>query len=147
LSTPFDQRHPAISPDGKWIAYDSLESGAVEVYVRPYPGPGGRWRISNGGGMRPIWFRNGRELLYHNPTTSRAMVTTYSVSAGEFKPGSVEPWSNTPLQGNPVFGFYDLSADGKRLAVVGLDDEIAAPKPPTSIRFLINWPAELQLHR
>jgi Tol biopolymer transport system component len=142
LSTPFDQRHPALSPDGKWIAYDSLEAGAVEVYVRPFPGPGGKWRVSNGGGMHPLWFRNSRELLYHNPSTARAMVLSYSVSGSEFKPGSPEPWSDTPLQGNPVLHFYDLAPDGKRLAVVELNDATAPPKPPTSIRFLINWPGE-----
>jgi Tol biopolymer transport system component len=143
LTMPFDQRPPALSPDGKWIAYDSLEAGAVEVYVRPFPGPGGKWRVSNGGGMHPIWFRNSRELLYHNPSTSRTMVVSYSVSGSEFRPGRPESWSNTPLQGNPVYHFYDLAPDGKRLAVVGFDDEIAPPKPPTSIRFLINWPGAL----
>ena len=143
LSTPFDHRHPAISPDGKWIAYDSLEAGAVEVYVRPFPGPGGKWRISNGGGMHPIWFRNSRELLYHNPSTSRAMVVSYAVNGSEFKPGKPELWSEMPLQGNPVYHFYDLAPDGKRLAVVGLNDEVAPGRPATGIRFLINWPGEL----
>jgi serine/threonine-protein kinase len=143
LSMPFDERHPALSPDGKWIAYDSVEAGAVEVYVRPFPGLGGKFRVSNGGGMHPIWFRNSRELLYHNPSTGRAMVVGYSVNGSEFKPGSPEPWSNTPLQGNPVYHFYDLAPDGKRLAVVGLNDQTAPAKPPTSIRFLINSPGEL----
>ena len=143
LSMTFDQRHPAISPDGKWIAYDSVEAGAVEVYVQPYPSLSGKWRVSNGGGLRPIWFRNSREILYHNPSTGRAMVVSYAANGSEFKPGRPELWSDTPLQGNPVFQFYDLAPDGKRLAVVGLNDEIALPKPPTSIRFLINWPAEL----
>jgi serine/threonine-protein kinase len=143
LNTPFDRRHPAISPDGKWIAYDSLETGAVEVFVQPYPSLAGKWRVSDGGGMRPIWFRNSRELLYHNPTTSRAMVAAYTVNGAEFHPGRPELWSDTPLQGNPVFQFYDLSPDGKRLAVVDLNDQMAPPRPPTSIRFLINWPREL----
>jgi hypothetical protein len=144
LATPYDQRHPALSPDGKWIAYDSLEAGAVEVYVRPFPGPGGKWRVSNGGGLQPIWFRNGRELLYHNPSTGRAMVASYSVDGSEFKPGRPEPWSDTPFQGNPVYRFYDLAPDGLRLAVIGLNDEVAPAKPPTSIRFLIDWPAVLR---
>ena len=61
-------------------AIRKLETGAVEVYVRPFPSLGGKWRVSNGGGMRPIWFRNGRELLYHNPVTGRAMVVSYSAS-------------------------------------------------------------------
>ena len=91
--------------------------------------------------MHPICFRNSRELLYHNPTTGRAMVVGYSVAEGEFKLGRPELWSDTPLQGNPVYHFYDLAPDGKRLAVVELNDQAAPAKPPTSIRFLINWPA------
>ena len=141
LPASFDDRHPAISPDGKWIAYDSVEAGSVEVYVRPYPGPGGKWRVSNGGGLRPIWFRNSHELLYHNPSTARAMVVSYSVDGGEFKPGKPELWSDTPLKGDPVFQFYDLSPDGKRLAVVGISEELAPSKPPNAIGLLINWPA------
>src|SRR5262249_11795238 len=60
--TPFIERYPAFSPDGRWLAYASNESGALEVYVRPFPGPGGRWQISTGG--FPIWSRDGRELLF-----------------------------------------------------------------------------------
>jgi eukaryotic-like serine/threonine-protein kinase len=110
----FDQRHPAISPDGKWIAYDSLETGVVEVYVQPYPSLSGNWRVSNGGGLRPIWFRNSRELLYHNPSPGRAMVVSYAANGSEFHPGKPELWSDTPLQGNLVYQFYDLAPDGKR---------------------------------
>jgi eukaryotic-like serine/threonine-protein kinase len=96
LTLPYDQRHPTISPDGKWLAYDSLEAGTVEVYVRPFPGPGGKWRVSNGGGLQPIWSGNGRELVYHNPNTGRAMVMSYStagVNSGRAGPnrGRIRP--------------------------------------------------------
>ncbi len=67
LRTPSNERYPAVSPDGRWIAYQSDESGRYEVYVRPFPGPGGKWQISNSGGMLPIWSRNGRELFFQNP--------------------------------------------------------------------------------
>ena len=56
--------YPAVSPDGRWIAYKSDESGRFEVYVRPFPGPGGKWQISNAGGKLPIWSRNSRELFF-----------------------------------------------------------------------------------
>jgi Tol biopolymer transport system component/predicted Ser/Thr protein kinase len=64
LGTPFVEAQPAFSPDGRWLAYLSAESGTLEVYVRPFPGPGGRWQISTGGGVFPGWSRDGRELLF-----------------------------------------------------------------------------------
>jgi serine/threonine-protein kinase len=66
LSTPFMERSPALSPDGRWLAYASGESGRDEVYVRPFPGPGGRWQISTSGGGEPRWAHSGRELFYRS---------------------------------------------------------------------------------
>ena len=63
LSTPFNELNSDLSPDGRWIAYQSDESGRFEVYVRPYPDVnGGRWQVSATGGTRPLWGRDGREL-------------------------------------------------------------------------------------
>src|SRR5258706_2718859 len=64
LGTPAVEVSPVFSPDGRWLAYMSLESGGPEVYVRPFPGPGGKWQVSTGGGVMPVWSRNGRELFY-----------------------------------------------------------------------------------
>ncbi len=65
VASRFTELHPAISPDGRWIAYTSNESGANEIYVRPFPATsGGRWQVSNGGGFAPVWSRDGRELYY-----------------------------------------------------------------------------------
>ena len=64
-ASPFTELHPAVSPDVRWLAYTSNESGINEVYVRPFPdAQGGRWQISNGGGSEPRWSRDGRELYY-----------------------------------------------------------------------------------
>ena len=78
LRTPFDETEPAFSPDGRWIAYASNESGRYEVYVRPFPGGApsgsGKWQISTGGGFHPIWSRDGRELFYETLSDNRIMV-------------------------------------------------------------------------
>ena len=65
VATPFTELHPAVSPDSKWLAYTSNESGANEVYVRPFPNTGdGRWQVSNGGGFAPVWSPDGSELFF-----------------------------------------------------------------------------------
>ena len=64
LTSTFREADPAISPDGRWLAYTSNESGRQEVYVRPYPAGAGRWQVSDNGGGYPRWARNGRELFY-----------------------------------------------------------------------------------
>ena len=60
----FNEGGPVFSPDGHWLAYISDESGRPEIYVKPYPGPGGKWLISTEGGTEPAWNRNGRELFF-----------------------------------------------------------------------------------
>jgi hypothetical protein len=65
VASDFTELHPAVSPDGRWLAYASDESGANEIYVRPFPGTtAGRWQVSNGGGDQPRWSASGRELFY-----------------------------------------------------------------------------------
>ena len=66
LRTPFNESAPRFSPDGRWLAYISDESGRYEIYVQPYPGPGGKWQISTEGGTEPVWNPNGRELFYRS---------------------------------------------------------------------------------
>ena len=68
VQTTFTERNGEISPDGRWLAYQSDESGQFEIYVRPFPDVNsGRWQISTGGGTRPLWARRGRELFYVAP--------------------------------------------------------------------------------
>jgi serine/threonine-protein kinase len=86
LATEFDELNPTLSPDGNWLAYTSDESGRPEVYVRPFPGPGGRWQVSTDGGQEPVWAHSGKELVYRDPTGDLVSVDvrvepTFSVGA------------------------------------------------------------------
>ena len=67
LQTPFQVGAGQFSPDGRWVAYESNESGQVAIYVRPFPGPGGQWQVSNAGGTQPRWRSDGTELFYVTP--------------------------------------------------------------------------------
>jgi Tol biopolymer transport system component len=143
LGTPFDERNPAFSPDGHWLAYASNESGKFEVYVRPYPGPGGRWPVSTGGGLLPVWRRDGRELLFET-LDRRVMAVSYAAGGDLFSPGEPRLWTNTRLRATGSFiPNYDLAPDGKRLAAV-LADDVNGEKPPTQLTFLLNFFDELR---
>jgi hypothetical protein len=138
VGTPFNELHPAFSPDGRWLAYTSNESGIFEVYVRPFPGPGGRWQISKGGGVLPLWSRDGRELLFQMPD-GRVMAVGYTAKGDSFAAGNPRAWSETRLQaiiGNT--SNYDLAPDGKRLAALLASEEATHPT------FLLNFFDELR---
>ena len=81
LLTPFDERTPRFSPDGKWLAYVSDESGRNDVYVQPYPGPGPKWLVSTDGGSDPVWSSDGRELFYRH---GDQMMTVAIAPMGDF---------------------------------------------------------------
>jgi eukaryotic-like serine/threonine-protein kinase len=117
LNSPFSETTAAFSPDGRWLAYQSDESGNFEVYVRPFPGPGGKWLISTGGGGNTVWSRNGKELFYRT-VDSKIMVANYTDTSDSFhadKPKLWSPGQFTSL-GNSLN--FDLHPDGKRFAVL-----------------------------
>ena len=143
LGTPFTEAYPAFSPDGRWLAYMSLESGTTEVYVRPFPGPGGRWQISTGGGSYPIWSRDGRELLFKG-ADQRVMTVSYAGKGDSFVAGKPSPWSETHMMTIGIMSTWDLAPDGKRMAVLVTDTGDDKQKPPTHLTFLLNFFDELQ---
>ena len=117
LRTPFIEVWLAFSPDGRWIAYLSNESGRDEVYVRPFPGPGAKWQISTTGGLMPTWTPNGRELFYRT-ADSRIMAVTYSVEGDSFRAGRPRLWSEGQFTGRGPVRNFALHPDGKRFAVI-----------------------------
>jgi serine/threonine-protein kinase len=121
LGPPGTQVYPMFSPDGRWIAYMSFEAGNADVYVRPFPGPGGQWRISTGGGSFPLWSATARELLFLSQ--GKVMFAPYSVVGDSFRADAPRPWSPTGLRGIGVSYPYDLHPDGKRLALIAAPEQ------------------------
>src|SRR5262249_19123462 len=91
LGSPANEAMPAFSPDGRWIAYMSDDTGLTEVYVRSFADPASRWQISNGGGGAPAWSRHG-ELLYRS-SDQHIVAVPYTASGDAFVPGKARRWS------------------------------------------------------
>jgi serine/threonine protein kinase len=115
-ATPAAERDPAFSPDGRWIAYSSDETGRPEIYVRPFPGPGGKWQVSTGGGRFPAWSRARPELLYAVPTPggSDIMSAAYAVKGDAFVAERPRPH----LTGRIARGPWALHPDGTSIAAI-----------------------------
>jgi serine/threonine-protein kinase len=143
LGTPFTETNPAFSPDGRWLAYSSNESGNAEVYVRPFPGPGGRWQISTGGGRFPLWSHDGRELFFAT-LDRRVMAVSYTAKGDSFVADKPRVWSEARLVIAGTFSQYDVAPDGKRLSAMLVSNEASGQKPVTHLTFLLNFSDELQ---
>lgn len=130
-----------FSPDGRWVAYASNESGSNEVYVAPFPAGSGKWQISTGGGMEPRWRRDGKELFYMS-RDSKLMAVPVSTGA-RFSSGSpvvlFQTHRRQPISSQDVYS-YDVSDDGKRFLISTQVDESAVA--PLAIH--LNWISALE---
>ena len=132
-----------FSPDGRWIAYRSDESGTNEIYVRPFPGGrGGKWQISTGGGLYGVWSNNGRELFYET-ADNRIMVVDYTVNGDSFVPGKPRLWSEKQIF-YPGVSNLALAPDGKRFAVFPMPEAAGPEKGSVHVTFLQNFLDELR---
>jgi Tol biopolymer transport system component len=120
-----------FSPDGRWVAYQSAETGHTEVYVQAYPGPGVKTQVSVDGGTEPIWNRNGRELFY---TSATAMMAVPIVDTQNFRAGAA-------VRLFSYRGQYDVSADGQRFLVIEKPEKGGAV---SQLNLVQNWFAELK---
>jgi serine/threonine-protein kinase len=149
LRTPFDEADPMFSPDGRWIAYWSNDSGRGEIYVRPSQGSSGasadRWQISTDGARYVFWSRNERELFYTAPD-DRIMVVSYIVRGGIFTADRPRRWSDaqTRPQWTDWFQTLDLAPDGKRFAIFPRSESASENKGSLHVTFLLNFFDELR---
>ena len=149
LRTPFAESHGQISPDGKWFAYKSNETGRNEVYVQPFPSGAGKWQISTSGGEYFRWRRDGRELFYMSQASGGKMMAVDVKSSGsKFEAGAPKelfdsPYINLPHLRGGIYHTFAVSADGQRFLI---------PHPPSSdaavqsmpIAVVMNWAAGLK---
>ena len=128
LQTSANETNTSFSPDGRWIAYQSDESGRPEVYVTTFPGPGGRSQVSTDGGTNPVWSHDGRELFYRS---GGKMIVASVETRPKFSAGLPKPlFELTNLTD------YDVAPDGKRFVFIRTGGEDAAPR---SFAVIVNW--------
>jgi Tol biopolymer transport system component/predicted Ser/Thr protein kinase len=138
LKTEFSEDEAKFSPDGKWMAYASNESGQREIYVRPFPGPGGKWQVSAGGaGFRPFWRGDGREIFFPS-RDGKIMAAEVSTAGSTFSVGAVNVLFEGQSRG--ATDLLDVSPDGKRFLL--LYDPVEAKADQLTL--VSNWDAELQ---
>jgi dipeptidyl aminopeptidase/acylaminoacyl peptidase len=127
LSEPGAQLYPQISPDGRWVAYFGPEASGVSinVWVRPFPGPGGVWRVSEGAARFAKWSSTSRELLWVDPNARDIKVAPYTVVGNAFEVGKVSTWSPTVIRQGGAEDPFAVHPDGKRLAASAAVNESA----------------------
>lgn len=133
-ATPFQEYGSVFSPDGRWVAYTSNESGTYEVYVEPFSAPGAKSLVSTGGGGGPIWARNGRELAYN---TGKTLMVVPIRGGDVLTIGSPRALFESDNLGDTVAN-YDVAPDGDRFLVV------RSTEPVTELRVVLNWTEELK---
>jgi serine/threonine-protein kinase len=133
---------PALSPDGRWLAYSSDESGRDEIYVCAFPGPGGKWQLSTGGGNDPAWSRDGRELFF---LSARRMMLVSVETEPHFSASRPKVLFKFDFDPTHYHGRgYDISADGKRLLVVQRPTPTAGETTTPTLQVTLNWFEELK---
>jgi hypothetical protein len=137
LASPFNEANGVFSPDGRWIAYESDESGRPEVYVQGFPLTNQKVRISTGGGIYAAWSKNGGELFYL-AADRNLMAVPYRATVTTFEPGAGKVLF--PLLGNVVRRSYAVTGDGRRFLIAKpVDENISEP-----ITMVFNWLDELK---
>jgi Tol biopolymer transport system component len=139
LQTDYAESEAVFSPNGRWVAYRSNESGRDDIYVKPFPGPAGRWQVSTGGGTRPKWRRDGKELFYLG-VDDKLMAAEIRMKGTALEVGAVRPLFQTRAARQGPAGVFDATADGQRFLV----NTTAVEQSASPITLVLNWPAGLK---
>lgn len=143
MQTEFNEVHGAFSPDGRWVAYPSTESGRAEIYVAPFPGPGGKWKVSQNGGISPRWRGDSSELFFV-AFNNDLMVASVNGRGTAFAMGEVKTLFASRMRRAAFAGVvasnYDVSPDGQRFLIAATEG--VAVEPP--ITLLVNRAAALR---
>jgi serine/threonine-protein kinase len=137
----FKATDPMFSPDGRWLAYMSEEAGTIDVFVRPFPGPGGKWRISSGSGLTPTWSRTGHELFYG--VNGQIMVVAFSADGETFRAEKPRLWSTARYQTRGPGRMFDLHPNGQRFALASYAQSPIGTKLDKVV-FILNFFDELR---
>ncbi|MGH9317802.1 MAG: TolB family protein, partial [Thermoanaerobaculia bacterium] len=138
LRTPFNERAARFSPDGHWLAYTSNESGRDEVYVQPFPGPGGKWQISVSGGTEPVWSHDGSEIFFRSGRQVMAVRVAYLGTFSAEGPRVLFEGRFVPTRRGEAA--YDVSPDGQRFLMVRRDEQSV----PTHLNVVLDFLEELK---
>ena len=136
LVSDFFEVYPAFSPDGHWIAYTTLESGAYEIYVRAFPDTGQKWRVSTSGGTVATWARDGRRLFYQT-AEQRIMVVDATVRDGLFEHNQPRRWTDTRLADIGLSPSFDVAPDG-RVATLMIPAQSPGRQPANQVTLIVN---------
>src|SRR6266516_3530025 len=143
IQTEFSEIQARFSPDGRWVAYASNESGSFQVYVQSFPSSGGKWQVSTGGGAHPQWRREGKELFYLAPDR-KLMAVEVNGAGPTFVPGVPVPLFEVHVSPNfPGPGgvtYYDVTGDGQRF----LANTLVGESAPVPFTIVMNWTAALK---
>ncbi len=140
LETDFVDAHGQFSPDGRWVAYGSDESGRAEVYIQSFPIGSGKWQISTSGGDQPQWRRDGKELFYIG--ADRVLMSVPIAGGASVSPGRPEALfqTNTPITGlTDARNTFTPAADGNRFLMTS----VVNPEAPPPLTVVLNWAADL----
>ena len=141
LQTPAFETYPSFSPDGRWIAYASNETGTWEVYIRAFPDNGTKVQVSSGGGRISRWSRKKQELIFRNDD-HRLMVATYSVNGGKVTISSVRPFQAPRLADTGVLANFDVGPDGRVLGLFPASSQ-DGEQSANHVSIVFNFPVEL----
>lgn len=136
LQSTFNQSFPRFSPDGHWVVYSANESGRPEIYVQPYPGPGGKWLISTEGGFYPIWARSGHEIFFHSEDKMMVVPVETQPTFKAGTPHMLFRGGNYLMLWN-----YDVAPDGQHFLMI---KEKEAPPSSKEVSIVLHWTDELK---